>query len=118
MELGRIQFLMAVFWGVAFLAICLWFLWKNPSRLKPSFVVRHVTFNLFLYAGCLCLLYEDKITTFVFGKVVHKGSPEEFPAGLLVLGGIICCFFIAVMALGKNRKAEFKLYLQAFKLNK
>ena len=118
MELERIQFPLAVFWGVAFLAISLWFLWKNPSHLRPSFVFRHTIFNLFLYVGCLWLLYEDRITTLIFGKEIHKGSPEEFPAGLVILGGVIFCFFIAVMALGKNRKAEFKLYLQTFKLSK
>jgi hypothetical protein len=118
MELERIQFPLAMFWGVAFLAVCLWFLWKNQSQIKPAFVLRHVIFNLFLYAGCLWLVYQDKITTMIFGKVIHKGSPEEFPAGLVILGGMVFCFFIATMALGKNRKAEFKLYLQTFKLNK
>jgi glucan phosphoethanolaminetransferase (alkaline phosphatase superfamily) len=113
--LTQIQFPLAVFWGVVFLALFLWFLWKHRIRLAVSFVVRHLAFILCVYFGVLWFLYEEQITTLIFGHVVYKHSPEEFPAGLVILGGVIFWFFIAILLLGKNRRVELGRYVEAFK---
>jgi hypothetical protein len=112
--LKQIQFPLAVFWGIAFLVVFLWLLLKHRTCLTASFVVRHLVFNLFLYLGVLSFIYEEQITTLIFGHVVYKHSPEEFPAGLVILGGVIFWFAIGVLILGKNRKAEFGRYVELF----
>jgi hypothetical protein len=112
--LKQIQFPLAVFWGIATLVIFLWLLWKYRINATASFIVRHLVFNLFVYLGVLWFLYEEQITTLIFGHVVHKHSPEEFPAGLVILGGVIFWFAIGVLILGRNRKAEFGRYVGMF----
>jgi len=115
----RTQLDVAVIGGVIFLGIYLWFFWKNQSHLKPAFVVRHAMFNLFNYLGCLCFLYGGQITTFIFGKpVLYKHSPQLTAALLVWFGSIFLCFLMAALALGRNRGAEFRLWLQTFKLSK
>ncbi len=106
----------AVFWGIVSTTIYLWFLWKHRACLTASFIIRHFVFNLFVYSGALWFIYEEPITTFIFGHVVYKHSPEEFSAGLVILGGVIFWFAIAALALGKKRKAEFNRYLEIFGL--
>ena len=112
--LGQIQFPLAVFLGVTLLAIFLWFLWKHRTFLTALFVIRHLAFNGFLYLGALWFIYEEPITTLIFGHVVYKHSPEDFSAGLVILGGVILWFTIGVLFLGKNRRVEFKRYIEAF----
>ena len=94
--LEHIQFPLAVFWGIAFLALFLWFLWKYRALVTVSLVVRHLAFILFTYLGLLWFLYEEQITTVIFGHVVYKHSPEETPAVLVILGGVIFWFAIGV----------------------
>lgn len=108
------QVLLAVGWGIAFLAVLLWFFWKQRSSLAISFVLRHVAFLLCIYLGMLWLLFEEQIIPFVFGHVVYKHSPQETPAVLVTLGGVIFWFTLGVLLLGKNRRAEFFRYVEAF----
>lgn len=108
------QLLSAVCWGIAFLAVLLWFLWKQRSCLTVSFVLRHVAFLLCVYLGMLWLLFEAQIIPFVFGHVVYKRSPEETPAVLVILGGVIFWFAAGVLLLGKNRRGEFPRYVDTF----
>jgi len=76
-------------------------------------------FNLSNYFGCLCFLYGGQITTFAFGKpVLYKHSPQLTAAFLVWFGSIFFCFLIAALILGRNRNAEFRLWLQTFKLSK
>ena len=117
-NLQQIQFPVAVVWGVASLATFLWVLWRQRKCLTLPFVFRHLMFILCLYLGVLWFVYEDKVTTLVFGKAVSKGSPAELPAGLVILAGVIFWFFIAVVVLGKNRRAEFGFYREAFRLRR
>jgi hypothetical protein len=112
--LKQIQFPLAVAWGIAFLALFLWFLWKHRVSLTASFVIRHLAFLLCIYLGVLWFLYEEQVTTLVFGHTIYKGSPQELPAGLVILGGTILWFAIGVLLLGKNRRAEFERYVEAF----
>src|SRR5437016_609584 len=112
--LKQIQFPLALFLGIAFVAVFLGLFWKHRICLTASFVVRHLAFNLFLYLGVFWFLYEEQVTTLIFGHVVYKHSPEEFPAGLVILGGVIFWFAIGVVVLGKNRKAEFGRYVEMF----
>ena len=112
--LEKIQFPLAAFFGFEFLAIFLWFLWKQRAYLTAPFVIRHLAFNVFLYLGVLWFIYEEPITTLIFGHVVYKHSPEETPAVLVILGGVIFWFAIGVLALGRNRKAEFGRYAEVF----
>src|SRR5690242_14386613 len=111
---GRDQLYLTIFWGAVFLALFLWFLWKHRLRLGTPFVARHAGFFLSVYFGCLWLLYEEQITTLIFGHVVYKHSPEQTPAILVVLGGVIFWFAISVIILGKNRRLEFERYVEAF----
>jgi hypothetical protein len=116
---ARTQLGVALAWGIIFAVICLWFFWKNRPILKPGFVVRHAMLNLFVYAGCLCFLYGGQITTFIFGKpVLYKHSPQLTAALLVWFGCIFFCFLMAALVLGRNRSAEFRLWLQTFKLSK
>ena len=112
--LKQIQFPLAVTWGIAFLALFLWFLWKHRVCLTASFVIRHLVFILCLYLGVLWFIYEEQVTTLVFGHAVYKGSPQELPAGLVMLGGTVVWFAIGVLLLGKNRRTEFERYVEAF----
>jgi len=112
--LEQIQFPLAVFWGIAFLALFLWFLWKHRTLVTVSLVIRHLAFILFTYLGLLWFLYEEQITTVIFGHVIYKHSSEETPAVLVILGGVIFWFAIGVLILGKNRKVEFGRYLEMF----
>ncbi|MEY2428956.1 MAG: hypothetical protein QOJ40_1841 [Verrucomicrobiota bacterium] len=112
--LTQIQFPLAVIYGIASLACFLWFLRKHRIRLAASFVIRHLAFILCLYLGVLWFLYEEQIITFVFGHVVYKHSPEEMPAVLVILGGVVFWLVVAVVLLGRNRRAEFARYAEAF----
>lgn len=112
--LKQIQFPLAVTWGIVFLALFLWFLWKQRVRLTASFVLRHLAFLLCIYLGVFWFIYEEQVTTLIFGHVVNKGSPLELPAGLLILGGTIVWFAVGVLLLGKNRKVEFERYVEVF----
>lgn len=113
-DLEQIQFPLAVFWGIAFLLVFVWLLWKERTCLTASIVIRHLTFNLSMYFGVLWLLYEEQIATLIFGHTVFKGSPEELPAICLMFGGVIFWFAVAALILGKNRKVEFGRYVKAF----
>ena len=112
--LKQIQMPLAVCWGIAFLALLLWFLWKQRMCVTASFVLRHLAFLLCVYLGVLWFLYEEQITTLVFGHVVYKHSPQETPAVLIILGGVIFWFAVGVLLLGRNRRAEFQRYVEAF----
>ena len=112
--LKDIQFPLAVFWGFVFLVVLLRLLWKHKSCCSVAFVVRHLAFILCVYFGMLWFLYQEQITTLVFGHVVYKHSPEETPAVVVVLGGVILWFAMAVLLLGKNRGVEFRRYVEAF----
>jgi len=114
MDALKHQLPLAVFEGIIFLVVFLWLLWKHRTHVTVSFVIRHLVFNLFLYLGVLWFLYQEPITTLIFGHVVYKHSPEEFPAVLVILGGVIFWFAIAVLILGKNRGAEFGRYVEMF----
>ena len=116
---GRTRFCVAAAWGIILGAVCLQFFRANRPFLKPSFIVRHAVFGLFVYAGCLCFLYGGQITTLTFGKpVLYKHSPQLTAALLVWFGSIFLCFLTAALVLGGNRSAEFRLWLQTFKLNK
>src|SRR3954451_18694870 len=112
--LKDIQLPLAVFWGIASIAVLLRLLWKHRSCCSASLIIRHLAFISCLYLGLLWFLYQDQITKLVFGHVVYKHSAEETPAVLVVLGGVILWFAIAVLLLGKNRVVEFRRYVEAF----
>ena len=102
----HIQFPLAVFWGIAFLAILLRLCWKHRSCCSVSFVLRHLSFVACVYFGMLWFLFQEQITELIFGHVVQKHSGEETPAVLLVLGGVILWFALGVLLLGKHRVVE------------
>ena len=77
-------------------------------------MIRHSAFILCIYLGVLWFVFEDRITTLIFGHVVYKNSPDELPSVLVILGGVIFWFFIAALLLGKNCIAEFGRYVEAF----
>lgn len=106
--------LSAVGWGIVFLAVLLWFLWKQRICITVSFVLRHVAFLLCVYLGLLWLLFEGQIIPLIFGHVVYKHSPDETPAVLVTLGGVIFWFAAGVFLLGKNRRVEFIRYVETF----
>jgi hypothetical protein len=114
MTLSQLQVPATILCAVVVAVAFSWFLWRNRRSLTRPRILRHLLFNLFLYAGVLWFIYEDRITAVIFGKAVYKGSPEELPAGLVVLGGVVFWFFIGALSLGRNRSAEFRGYLQAF----
>jgi hypothetical protein len=114
MNRAKLGHMDAVFWGVILIALFVWFLRTHRARFATSFVVRHLGFFLCVYFGMLWISYEEQITTLIFGHVVYKDSPQEFPAVLVILGGVIFWFAIAVLILGKNRRLEFERYVEAF----
>ena len=116
--LEQIQFPLAILWGIVFLAILFWVAWKQKKNLTTLFVVRHFLFNLFSYLAVFWFIYENEINALIFGKEVVKHSPEEIPAVLITLGGVIFWFAVAVIVLGKNRVKEFGCYIEAFKLKR
>ena len=118
MNLGQIQTQLTICWAVILLVIFFVVVRNNRGHWTTSVVIRHLSFNVFVFLGILWLLHEDQMTRLIFGKEVFKGSPEEFFAGVIILGGILGCFAAAAVALGKNRKTEFGLYLNMFKRHK
>jgi uncharacterized protein with PQ loop repeat len=106
---------LAIIWGVVFLAFSLWFLKRNRSALSCSAIIRHFVFVAIVFAGCLWLLYGGWIANLMFGRVIHKGQPEETWAVLIRLGGVILFFALAAISLGNNRVQFFKRYLNSFK---
>lgn len=104
--------------AAVFMLLGLSFFWRNRRELSGPVIVRHVIFIASIYVGCLAFLHGEVIVRWVYGREIYKGDPQEFIAGSLPLVACLLCFGVGVIALGKNRVREFRLYAKAFGFKK